>query len=101
MKIIVGKVGSGKTKELIGYALQENLPILTLTKQKEASLIEKSLAYYDKIVTVLDLESAKEYKGDILVDDIDKAFNIMLSQITGNNNIKLSGAVLSAEDNNN
>jgi hypothetical protein len=97
-KLILGTVSSYKTKDLINYSLEKNIPILALTKQKESSLIEKSLAYFGKIVSVIDLESAKTFDGKILVDDLDKSFTTLLNMVTGNDKLVLDGAVLSTSD---
>ena len=80
MKIIVGKNATGKTKELLQYSFDSNIPILALTEGKAKSLKEKSLAYFSRpanIVTLTDLEENMEI-SELLVDDIEKAFIMLL-----------------------
>ena len=80
MKIIVGKNATGKTKELLQYSFDSNIPILAVTESKANSLKEKSLAYFSRpanVVTLVDLAKNAEI-SKILVDDIEKAFAIIL-----------------------
>ncbi len=80
MKIIVGKNATGKTKELLQYSFDNDIPILAVTKSKANSLKEKALAYFSKpanIVTLADLTENTEI-SKILVDDIEKAFASLL-----------------------
>jgi hypothetical protein len=80
MKIIVGKNVTGKTKELLRYSLDNNIPILAVTGSKANSLREKSLAYFSRpadVVTLTDLAENVEISR-ILVDDIEKAFTALL-----------------------
>jgi hypothetical protein len=80
MKIIVGKNATGKTRELLQYSLDSNIPILAVTESKANSLKEKSLAYFSrsaKVITLADLSESTEI-SEILVDDIEKAFAVML-----------------------
>ena len=80
MKIIVGKNATGKTKELLQYSFDNNIPILAVTKSKANSLREKALAQFSRpanIVTLADLAENTEI-SKILVDDIEKAFVSLL-----------------------
>lgn len=80
MKIIIGKNATGKTKELIKYSLDNNIPILAVTKSKADSLREKSLAYFSKpanVITMPDLLDNTEISA-VLVDDVEKAFAVLL-----------------------
>jgi hypothetical protein len=80
MKIIVGKNATGKTKELLQYSLDSDIPILAVTESKANSLREKSLAYFSRpanVVTLADLSENADI-SKILVDDIEKAFAVML-----------------------
>ena len=94
MKIIANKNCTGKTKELIKESLETNTPILALTPLKERSLKEKSLAYFNKNVNVLNVEEAKTYSGNILVDDLDKNISDILKLLLNNNEIDVSGIVV-------
>lgn len=80
MKIIIGKNATGKTKELLQYSFDSNIPILAVTESKANSLREKSLAYFSRPANVVTLANLTENPeiSDILVDDIEKAFAIML-----------------------
>ena len=80
MKIIVGKNATGKTRELLQYSYETNIPILAVTESKANSLREKSLAYFARpanVVTLADLSEGTDI-SNVLVDDIEKAFAIML-----------------------
>jgi hypothetical protein len=80
MKIIVGKNATGKTKELLQYSFESNIPILAVTESKANSLREKSLAYFSRpanVVTLSDLTENAEI-SKILIDDIEKAFAVLL-----------------------
>ena len=94
MKIIANKNCTGKTKELIKESLETNTPILALTPLKERSLKEKSLAYFNKNVNVLNVEEAKTYSGNILIDDLDKNISDILKLLLNNNEIDVSGIVV-------
>lgn len=94
MKIIIGKNATGKTKELIEYSLEHNIPILAVTESKAKSLREKSLAYFSKpaeIVTIPALLDDTKISV-ILVDDIEKAFAVLLqSHCSPESNISVVG----------
>lgn len=94
MKIIANKNCTGKTKELIKESLETNTPILALTPLKEKSLKEKSLAYFNRNVSVVNLEEAKTYNGNILIDDLDKNVSNILKLLLNNNEIDVSGIVI-------
>ena len=73
MKIIYGKRCTGKTKELICYCLENNIPILAFSERKVASLTEKSMEYFNKkvpIVRSLDFDPAET--PVVAIDDIDE-----------------------------
>jgi hypothetical protein len=81
MKLIVGKNDTGKTRELIKYSLDNDIPIFALYNGKAESIRAKSINYFGKLVRVVtpnDL-AQKTYTGDILVDDLEKAFTALLS----------------------
>ena len=82
MKIIIGKNATGKTKELLQYSLETGTPILAVTESKANSLKEKSLAYFAtpaNVVTLADLVESADI-SNILVDDIEKAFVVILQK---------------------
>lgn len=94
MKIIVRPNNSGKTRDLIEYALETNTPIFAITDSKAKSLREKSLAYFEKpvqIVTLIDIIE-NTYNGDVLIDDIEKCFKILLDALVdGESAITIAG----------
>lgn len=53
MKIIAQPQCSEKTKELIKYAIDNNLPIFCLTETKRRSLLEKAQNYFGSSVWVI------------------------------------------------
>jgi hypothetical protein len=81
MKIIVGKNDSGKTRALIKQSLDMDIPIFALYDGKAESLRAKSISYFGKPVRVVTPRefSCNEYTGDILVDDMEKAFSALLA----------------------
>lgn len=79
MELIYRERGTGKTKELIGYCLEHNVPILAITARKVGSLIEKSLAYYGKVVQVVTLEDVMEGGfTKLAIDDVDMVLKHLL-----------------------
>lgn len=96
MKIICRENCSGKTKELIRESLDTGVPILALNTRKEASLKEKSMAYFNEIVNVIGYEEAKEYKGPILIDDAEQVINCLVRTTFDNSNISVAGLTMSA-----
>ena len=75
MKIIAGQNCTGKTKQLIEYALENELPILVFSPSKADSLIEKSKAYFGRIVNTLYYKDAADYTGPVLIDDLDEVIS--------------------------
>lgn len=96
MKIISRSNCSGKTKELIRESLDTGVPILALTPRKEASLKEKSIAYFNEMVNTIGYEEAKTYKGKILIDDVEKILDTLIKHTFSNNDISVEGMTLSA-----
>ena len=94
MKIIANKNCTGKTKELIKESLETGAPILALTPLKENSLKEKSQAYFNEDVNVLNIENAKTYNGNVLIDDIDEVLTTLLQVALENNKLNISGIVI-------
>ena len=81
MKLIVDKNSTGKTRALIKQSLEQGIPIFALYEGKAESLRAKSLSYFNKpvsVVTPRDFTSG-DYHGDILVDDMEKAFTTLLA----------------------
>lgn len=81
MKIIVDKNSTGKTRALIKQSIDQSIPIFALYEGKAESLRAKAINYFGKTVTVVtpgDFTSGN-YSGDILVDDMEKAFVTLLA----------------------
>ena len=79
MELIYRESGTGKTKELIGYCLENDIPILAVTGLKIRSLIEKSVAYYGKMVQIVTLEEVMEGNfPKVAIDDVDKVLKHLL-----------------------
>lgn len=81
MKIIVDKNSTGKTRTLIKQSIDHGIPIFALYDGKAESLRTKAFSYFGKAVDVVtpnDFTSGN-YKGDILVDDMEKAFITLLA----------------------
>lgn len=99
MKLIVGKNDSGKTRELIKYSLDNNIPIFALYDSKAASLRAKSISYFGKqaaVVTPNDLAN-NDYSGDILIDDLEKTFAVLLSDFVRSSSFSVAGATITED----
>ena len=97
MHIIIGTAGSGKTRDLIQKAIDEQLPIFEVDPRKALKLKERAMKYFNQTVTVYTLETIGDYSGKILVDDIDKAFATLVELIHGNM-IRVSSATITTND---
>lgn len=96
MKIICRSNCTGKTKELIKESLDTKIPILALTSRKENSLKEKSIVYFGEMVDVLNCTNVKDYKGPVLIDDIEEILDILVKTTFENKDISVAGLTLSA-----
>lgn len=85
---------SGKTKELIKNSLETGFPIIALNSRKAQSLREKSMAYFGEVVNTLEWDDAKDYKGNVLVDDAEKIISALLQESLKNNNISVAGLTI-------
>jgi hypothetical protein len=99
MKLIVGKNDSGKTRTLIEHSLATGIPIFALYDSKAESLRAKSLSYFNTLVGVVTAQdiSSGNYKGDILVDDLEKAFSQLLATCTQSYEFNVVGATLTED----
>lgn len=96
MKLIVGNNDSGKTRALIKHSLDTGIPIFALYDSKAESIRAKSLSYFGRpvfVVTPNDL-TQNNYTGDILVDDIEKAFTMLLSDFVRSSSFSVAGATI-------
>jgi hypothetical protein len=98
MKIICNKNCTGKTRALIKYSLETDIPIFALYNGKAESLREKSLVYFDKCVRVITAQDfADGYSGPILIDDLDKAFQTLLAAHVNSFDFSIAGATLTED----
>ena len=98
MKLIINKNCAGKTRELIKQSLVSEVPIFAMYPGKAESLREKSLAYFNKIVQVVTPQDfINGYTGPILVDDMDKMFQILLADYLNSFDFSITGAVLTED----
>lgn len=98
MKLIVDKNCAGKTRALIKQSLDSNIPIFALYEGKAASLREKSLSYFDKVVKVITPQDfANGYAGDILVDDMDKTFHALLADYICSSSFNVVAATITED----
>lgn len=97
MHIIIGTAGSGKTKDLIQKAIDEQLPIFEVNPLKAKRLRERALTWFGESIEIFDLETIGDYTGKVLVDDIDKAFATLVELIHGNM-IRVSSATITTND---
>lgn len=99
MKLIVGKNDSGKTRELIRYSLDKDIPIFALYSSKAESIRAKSINYFGKLVKVLTPNDIAQnsYTGDLLVDDIENVFTALLSDFVKSPGITIAGATITED----
>jgi hypothetical protein len=99
MNLIVDKNDSGKTRKLIQQSLETGIPIFVLYDRKADSLREKAHSYFGKTVKVVTPQdfTANGYTGDILVDDMDKAFNTLLAAYIHSYDFNIAGATLTED----
>lgn len=99
MKLIAGKNDSGKTRALIKQSLDTGIPIFALYDGKAESLKAKSISYFGlpvRTVTPNDFAFGK-YQGDILVDDLDKAFTMLLADYLRTSNFDITAATVTED----
>lgn len=70
MIIISGQRGTGKTKELIAYCLENNCTIACRTPERETEIIEKSIYYFNKRVKTVLFDQLRGRKENIALDDV-------------------------------
>jgi hypothetical protein len=99
MKFIVGKNDSGKTRELIKQSLDRGIPIFALYESKAESLRAKSISYFGKAVQVVTPQDFAfgSYRGDILVDDMEKAFTALLADFIRTTNFNVITATVTED----
>ena len=98
MKLIVGRNDSGKTRELIKYSIDNSIPIFALYDSKADSIKAKALNYFNtpvRVITPNDL--AAGYDGEILVDDIEKAFAALLADFARSSSFSIVGATITED----
>ena len=99
MKIIVGKNSTGKTRALIKQSIEQGIPIFALYEGKAESLRAKAFSYFGKpidVVTPADFASGS-YNGDILVDDMEKAFTTLLANYLKTSNFNVVSATVTED----
>lgn len=85
MKIIARPSCTGKTKELIAMAIEENIPILCFNIQQARSIQEKSQFYFDTIVPtcmIQDILLDNCIVPYVLIDNADKALAWFMGEFT-------------------
>ena len=99
MKLITGKNDSGKTRELIRYSLEKDIPIFALYTSKAESIRAKSMNYFGKVVKVITPNdiSHNECVGDILVDDLESVFITLLEDFLKSYNVEVAGATITED----
>ena len=99
MKYMVGKNDTGKTRALIKQSIDTGVPIFVLYESKAESLRSKAYSYFGKAVKVVTPQdfALNSYTGDILVDDMDKAFNTLLAAYIHSYDFNVVGATLTED----
>ena len=70
MIIISGQRGTGKTKELIAYCLENNCTFACRTPERESEIIEKSICYFNKRVKTILFDQLRGRRENIALDDV-------------------------------
>ena len=79
MKLIHRDRCTGKTKELIAYCLENNVPILAISERKVKSLTEKSLEYFNTIVPIIRTSEFDPATTPVVaIDDIDEFLALVI-----------------------
>jgi hypothetical protein len=100
MKIIARKSCSGKTKELIKIAIDENIPILCFSESQARSIQEKSQFYFGSVAPICTVYDVLEGEVDIpyvLIDNMDRALEWFMGEFT-NYETKIAATTLSTEN---
>lgn len=99
MNLIIGKNDSGKTRQLIKQSLDTGIPIFVLYEGKAESLRAKALTYFGEslfVVTPQDFTSGT-YSGEILIDDLEKAFTQLLAAYLATPNFDIITATVTED----
>ena len=84
MKIIAREQCSGKTKELISIAIENNIPILCFSESQKKSILEKSLVYFNSVAPTCSLNDIIDYSIEsVLIDNLDKAISYFIKDLSG------------------
>ena len=98
MKFIIDKNCTGKTRALIRQSLETNVPIFALHNGKAASLREKSISYFDKLVHVVTPQDFLDgYSGPIMVDDMETVFKNLLAAYVKSEDFDIVTATMTEE----
>lgn len=99
MKLIVGKNDSGKTRVLIKHSLDTGIPIFALYDSKAESIRAKAISYFGRSVHVVTPNDLAQnlYTGEILVDDMEKAFTALLADFVKSSNFTVAGATITED----
>ena len=98
MKIIARPQCTEKTKELIAYSIEHNIPIFCLTESKRRSLYDKSIAYFSKSVEVICAEELLDADcSEVLIDDAEAIIKALISDYS-TKPISLAGFTITTEN---
>lgn len=99
MKLIIGKNDSGKTRALIKQSIEQDIPIFALYESKAESIRDKAISYFGKTVNVVTPQdfAAGAHRGNILVDDLDKAFTTLLAMYIRSSDFNVVAATVTED----
>lgn len=100
MKVIARPNNTGKTKELLLYSFEHNIPIFAFSKSKASSLNAKSYSYFQRpanVVDIFDLLSGN-YVGDILVDDLADTLTEVVKSMYNSIDVSIVGCTLTVDE---
>lgn len=69
MIIISGQRGTGKTKELIAYCLDNDCTIACRTPEREREIVAKSIGYFNQKVKTVLFDQLRGRNDNIALDD--------------------------------
>lgn len=98
MKVIARPQCTEKTKDLIEFSIEHNIPIFCLTESKRRSLYEKAIAYFSKTVEVICAEELlHKHPNAVLVDDAEEFIKAYINDYS-TSPVELAGFTVTTEN---
>ena len=99
MKLITNKDEIEKLHALIKHSIEQNIPIFTLEASRADFIKAEALEVFNKPVQVVtpDDLAIESYVGDILVDELEATFSLLLSDFVRSHGFNVVGATIEEE----